>query len=86
MFLTDSTDINRIHFSSKLNLERRSALGQFLTPAPIARLIAGQFNNLSGHIHLLDPGAGIGALTAAFVERVLENPQPVESCLMALLG
>ena len=51
-FLTDSLDINRFHFSSKLNLKQRSELGQFLTPAPVARFMTGQFNNLSGNINL----------------------------------
>ncbi|MFM5887113.1 MAG: BsuBI/PstI family type II restriction endonuclease [Dolichospermum sp.] len=81
-FLTDSLDINRFHFSSRLNLKQRSELGQFLTPAPVARFMAEQFNNLSGHISLLDPGAGIGSLTAAFVERLLINADQIESCLI----
>ncbi|MDB9487350.1 Eco57I restriction-modification methylase domain-containing protein [Dolichospermum circinale CS-537/01] len=81
-FLTDSLDINRFHFSSRLNLKQRSELGQFLTPAPIARFMAGQFNNLSGNISLLDPGAGVGSLTAAFVERLLINADQIESCLI----
>ncbi|NWF61895.1 MAG: Eco57I restriction-modification methylase domain-containing protein [Fischerella sp.] len=81
-FLTDSTDISRIHFSSRLNLKQRSELGQFLTPAIIARFMAGQFSNLSGHVSLLDPGAGVGALTAAFVERLLINSDKVESCFI----
>lgn len=84
MFLTDSTDITRIHISSKLNLKQRRELGQFLTPAPIARFMAGQFSHLSGHISLLDPGAGVGSLTAAFVERLLENPNEVKSCLITV--
>jgi adenine-specific DNA-methyltransferase len=49
-FLTDSTDINRFNLSAKLNPKQRSELGQFMTPATVARLMAGQFNNLSGHI------------------------------------
>ena len=81
-FLTDSLDINRFHFSSRLNLKQRSELGQFLTPAPVARFMAGQFNNLSGNISLLDPGAGVGSLTAAFVERLLINSHQIESCLI----
>lgn len=81
-FLSDSTDINRIHFSSKLSRKHRSELGQFLTPAPIACFMAGQFSNLSGHIRLLDPGAGVGSLTTAFVERLLINPDLVESCFI----
>lgn len=79
-FLTDSADITRVHYSSRLNLKQRSELGQFLTPAPVARFMAGQFHNLSGHISLLDPGAGVGALTAAVVERLLANPNKVKSC------
>ena len=81
-FLTDSTDINRIHLSSKINIEKRSQLGQFLTPAPIARFMARQFNNLSGHIRLLDAGAGVGALSAAFVEQLLVSTNPIESCFI----
>lgn len=79
-FLTDSADIARVHYSSRLNLKQRSELGQFLTPAAVGRFMARQFNNLSGHIHLLDPGAGIGTLTAAVVERLLANPDQVSSC------
>ena len=81
-FLTDSTDINRFNLSAKLNPKQRSELGQFMTPATVARLMAGQFNNLSGHINLLDPGAGVWSLTAAFVERLLTNSNQVESCFI----
>ncbi|WP_414753814.1 BsuBI/PstI family type II restriction endonuclease [Anabaena sp. CCY 9910] len=81
-FLTDSTDINRIQFCSRLNLNQRSELGQFFTPAPVARFMAKQFSNLSGNISLLDPGAGVGVLTAAFVERILANPNNVKSCFI----
>jgi adenine-specific DNA-methyltransferase len=81
-FLTDSTDITRIHFSSRLNIKQRSELGQFLTPATIARFMAGEFSNLAGQIRLLDPGAGVGSLTTAFVERLLSSPNPVESCFI----
>jgi len=81
-FLTDSADLARACPSSKLHLKQRSELGQFLTPAVVARFMARQFNNLSGHIHLLDPGAGIGTLTAAVVEQLLTNPDRVSSCSM----
>jgi adenine-specific DNA-methyltransferase len=81
-FLTDSTEISRLHFSAKLALKQRTELGQFLTPVTIARSIANQFNLLSGHVSLLDPGAGVGALTSAFVERLLNHPHRVKSCLL----
>lgn len=50
---------------------RQAALGQFFTPSPIATFMAGMFP-ASGltPIKLLDPGAGQGALSAAFLERV----------------
>ncbi len=52
----------------------RSEEGQFFTPPPIARCLANWFateglNRPS--IHLLDPGAGGGVLTAAVVERIV---------------
>ncbi|EAW39228.1 BsuBI/PstI family type II restriction endonuclease [Lyngbya sp. PCC 8106] len=82
IFLTEATDLARIRLSSQINSNQRSKFGQFFTPAPIAHFIAQQFNNLSGHIKLLDPGAGIGTLTAAFVERLLSNKHKIESCLI----
>lgn len=79
-FLTDFADLARVYYSSKLSLKQRSELGQFLTPATVARFMAGQFHNLSGNINLLDPGAGVGILIAAVVERLLANPDRVNSC------
>lgn len=57
----------------------QAALGQFFTPTPVARLMASMFELESGieELRALDPGAGLGALTAAFVERVcLGNYRP----------
>ena len=79
-FLTESAEIHSFKITQKINCCRRAELGQFLTPAHIARLISSQFSKFSGNIRLLDPGAGIGILTAAFVERVLEHPAQVKSC------
>jgi hypothetical protein len=48
--------------------------GQFFTPPLIARCLAGWFTPEgfnSPTLHLLDPGAGGGVLTAAIVERIL---------------
>ena len=81
-YLTNLTDINGVNLSSKLNLKHRSEFGQFLTPAKVSRFMADQFHNLSGHISLLDPGAGVGTLTAAFVEKLLLNPNKIESCFL----
>ncbi|MFY9573873.1 MAG: Eco57I restriction-modification methylase domain-containing protein, partial [Blastocatellia bacterium] len=44
--------------------------GQFLTPRPVADLMASMFDIRSGDVELLDAGAGAGALTDAFVRRL----------------
>ena len=57
--------------------ERRAELGQFFTPAPVAELMAGlvRIQQLPPTVRLLDPGAGVGSLTAAIVTRlVAEDP------------
>lgn len=49
---------------------RKSQLGQFMTPQPIARFMARLFSQpFPREGHLLDAGAGMGSLTSAFVER-----------------
>lgn len=51
--------------------QRKSRLGQFMTPARVAEFIASLFDPPSSEaVRLLDAGAGEGALTAAFIERV----------------
>lgn len=53
---------------------KKSELGQFMTPAGIARFMASLFHPLeSKKIHLLDAGAGIGSLTVAFAARALHD-------------
>ena len=47
----------------------RAELGQYFTPAPIARLLADMFEPPKGRVRVLDPGAGVGSLSAALVER-----------------
>jgi hypothetical protein len=49
---------------------RRSELGQFMTPAAVARFMASLFViPPNARLRLLDPGAGQGALSAAFIQR-----------------
>jgi adenine-specific DNA-methyltransferase len=53
--------------------ERQGELGQFFTPSPVADFMASMFGPLPRNVRLLDPGAGEGALTAAFVSRCCEG-------------
>jgi adenine-specific DNA-methyltransferase len=82
LYLADSTDISKLQVYSKVNLATRQELGQVFTPANLARFMAKKFTNISGNVRLLDAGAGVGTLTAAFVEQLLTNPEVVKSCYL----
>lgn len=70
----DCTENFRIDANRKLEPEKRSALGQFMTPISIARFMASLFKEFHGEeIFLLDPGAGVGSLTAAFLEEFAQK-------------
>lgn len=72
-------DRRRVELSSKLDPEQRRRLGQFMTPASVARYMATLFGAYSAHVRLLDAGAGLGSLTAAFVEAVVSASTPPQS-------
>jgi adenine-specific DNA-methyltransferase len=63
----DVADGHRRAGSANLRIESRKRLGQFMTPSVVARMLARQFE-MPMEVRLLDAGAGMGALTAAFVE------------------
>ena len=48
---------------------RPGRLGQVFTPMAVASVLSGMFEVPSGRVRVLDPGAGVGSLTAAVVER-----------------
>lgn len=59
----------RLRLSKDTDAKKKSQFGQFLTPAGTAAFMAGLFPPADGICHLLDAGAGIGSLAAAFLER-----------------
>jgi len=60
----------RLKVAKNTEAGHKSRLGQFLTPASTAKFMAGLFDpSCDGVCRLLDPGAGIGSLTAAFLDR-----------------
>ena len=61
-------DVRRLA-SRQLDPARRSQLGQFMTPTGIADFMASLFTHWPSQVRVLDPGAGIGSLTEAFVRR-----------------
>ncbi len=63
-------DETRLKVAPTLDPTRRSKLGQFMTPGLIAESMASMFGPMPTEVRLLDAGAGMGALTAAFVSEV----------------
>ena len=66
-------------FENSVSGEYRRGRGQVFTPPEVARFMAGLFAAIPREYVLLDPGAGIGTLTAAFCERIsaLRSPRTV---------
>jgi adenine-specific DNA-methyltransferase len=67
--LLDRVDLIRLDVGRRLDAGRRAAMGQFFTPAPTARLMADLSEVNGGDVRLLDPGAGLGSLSAAWIAR-----------------
>jgi len=62
-----AVDDGRKRVSARLDPGRRTQMGQFLTPSPIATFMAGMFDCRKSEVRILDPGAGAGTLCAALV-------------------
>ncbi len=67
----------RIEASRQLDPGKRGALGQYMTPAPIASFMASLFAH-RGNARLLDAGAGIGSLASAFLNKAMEADGTVD--------
>lgn len=59
----------RLQISKSTEAEKKAKFGQFLTPESTAAFMAGLFPKGNGRCRLLDAGAGIGSLSAAFLDR-----------------
>ncbi|MBS1820776.1 MAG: Eco57I restriction-modification methylase domain-containing protein [Acidobacteria bacterium] len=77
--LVQSVDFFRLDANRKLSPERRSNLGQFMTSPATARLMASMFNAKEPNLTVLDAGAGVGSLTAAFVSEICSRRQKPRS-------
>jgi len=75
--LLDQVETLRTYAYQQLPSGQRGSLGQYFTPAEVATFLASFFDSLPDQIDLLDPGAGVGMLTAAFtVEALSREPKP----------
>lgn len=69
-------DTYRLDANKRLDPHQRIELGQFLTPMPIARLMASMLECHASTVSLLDPCAGVGSLFAACVAELCQRPHP----------
>ncbi len=78
--LTEQVDCRRLATNGRLDPKRKSAYGQFMTARPVAQFMASLFDkDRVGPVRLLDAGAGVGSLTAAFVEEFCQRKSVVPS-------
>lgn len=69
--MLERAELRRVSKQRGLDPDKQAEHGQFFTPHEAARIIASLPElPISGLFRVLDPGAGSGMLTAAFVERV----------------
>ena len=74
--MLDQAESLRQTIHSATDRAHKSAMGQFMTNARVASFMAGLFQPRRGAIQLLDPGAGLGALTCAVLE---QHPKKIKS-------
>jgi adenine-specific DNA-methyltransferase len=72
--LLERTEATRLRVAGDLDARHRARWGQFFTPAPVAAFLARLIDvPHGGHWRVLDPGAGIGSLSAAVVARAITS-------------
>ena len=59
-----------------MHSNKKVELGQFLTPMPVAQLMASMIRGSTSATHILDPGAGVGTLFAACVAELSQRRIP----------
>lgn len=75
----DLAENYRSEANPKLDPKIQVELGQFMTPKPLATYMASLFEGTQDAITLLDPGAGVGSLLAAVVDKELSKSQSPSS-------
>ena len=74
--LVERVDVLRREAGRRLQPDRQAEMGQFMTPLPVARLMASMFEARGRSVRLLDPGAGVGSLSAAWVAEICGHQKP----------
>ncbi len=77
--LLERLDLERLDICNRLATDpkRRATLGQFFTPAVVARFMAGmlRLSDVGDELRILDAGGGSGVLTAAAIAEICGRPK-----------
>ena len=74
--LLQQVDEIRLRVGNQLDRKERSALGQFMTPQSVAQFMTTFFSDRPRTaIRLLDAGAGVGSLSAAFISAICSRSE-----------
>ncbi len=76
--LLPAVELARLSASRRGDSGHRSAMGQFLTPSKVGAFMAAMFGPQHDTVRLLDAGAGIGSLSAAFAAEMCGRKQRPE--------
>ena len=71
--LAEHIDALRLYACKQLQQSQRGDMGQYFTPAPVARLMASMLKCPDSTISILDAGAGAGSLFAAAVAELCDR-------------
>src|SRR2546421_4746352 len=75
--LVEAVEAQRLRLVPVLDGQGQAVRGQYFAPSSIARFMASLFGPRNTKcLRLLDPGAGIGSLSASWVEAVSTWPSP----------
>lgn len=83
--LVHRVDLLRVAATKRLDPAVRSELGQFFTPPAVAGLMASMFDLRADTVRLLDAGAGVGSLTAAWVSEASCREHPPKALSVTLV-
>ncbi|PKN74047.1 MAG: SAM-dependent methyltransferase [Candidatus Cloacimonetes bacterium HGW-Cloacimonetes-3] len=76
--LIEALETQRTHHSHNTSVSHKSDYGQYFTPSAVALFMASMFPAVyETDVKLLDPGAGIGSLSCAFVLNMNQRVQGV---------
>ena len=71
----EAPTLSPVGWVSPDDLDKQHELGQFLTPNPVAEFMASLYEIRRSEVHLLDAGAGAGALSSTLVGRMCHEPR-----------